>query len=80
LRVLYPFANDQKGAEDVLGALIEPIRNVFRMNLKLGDPIHIARARVVGGSWLWSVVNNTVYRTLSLRLAVREKYAVSFNA
>src|ERR1043166_5187033 len=35
LKCLYPFSNDQKHAEDVLGALIEPIRSTFRLHLHL---------------------------------------------
>jgi hypothetical protein len=79
LKLLYPFANDQTNAENVLGALIEPFRQCFRRHLKMGAPLKIARARILSASWAWGVVGDNVYRTCSLRLGVREKISVHFN-
>jgi hypothetical protein len=79
LRLLYPFANDQRQAEIVLAALIEPMRDLFRAHLKMGLPTQISRARILSATWLWTVVNENIYRTINLRLAVREKSTARFN-
>jgi hypothetical protein len=79
LRLIYPFALDQTQPEVVLGKLIEPMRDLFRQHLKMGRPDLIARARILSATWLWSVINETVYRTVSLQLAVREKTSARFN-
>lgn len=79
LRLLYPYENDQMNCENVLAALIEPVRLTFRLHLKLFDPTKIARARVLNADWSWTIVNEIVYRVVELKLAVREKIAVQFN-
>lgn len=79
LKCLFPFANDQKQAEDILAALIEPIRETFRLHLKLLHPKLIARARVLTADWSWTVINEGIYRVVELKLAVKEKVAVQFS-
>jgi hypothetical protein len=79
LKALFPWANDQKQAEDVLGALIEPIRETFRLHLHLFTPTKVARARILNADWSWTVVNGAIYRVVELKLAVREKVPVQFN-
>jgi hypothetical protein len=80
LKCLYPFANDQKAAEDILAALIEPVRQTFRAHIKIGAPLQIARARIIATDWSWTVVNETIYRVIELKLAVREKAHAEFFA
>jgi hypothetical protein len=80
LKLLYPWANDQKQAEDILAALIEPVRQTFRAHIKIGAPLQIARARILASDWSWTVVNEVIYRVLELKLAVREKAHVEFQA
>ena len=80
LKCLYPFANDQKQAEDILAALIEPIRQTFRAHIKIGAPTQIARARILSEDFSWTVVNEVIYRVVELKLAVREKVHVDFFA
>jgi len=79
LRLLYPFENDQTNCENVLAALIEPVRETFRLHLKLLEPTKVARARVLNAEWSWTVIDEIVYRVVELKLAVREKVAVQFN-
>lgn len=85
LRLLYPYEIDQTQPEVVLGALIEPMRQLFRNHLHMGttpSPTapYIARARVMSATWLWTVIDTTVYRAVSLRVAVVEKSNVQFQA
>lgn len=87
LRLLYPYGNDQTQPEYVLGALIEPFRQLFRAHLHMGtipsaSPLtpYIARARIMSATWGWTVINAVVYRFVDLRLAIREKGTVQFQA
>ena len=81
LRVLFPFANDTMNAEVALTKTIEPIRQLFRSHLKIGDTTgKISWARPGGASWSWMRVNDITYRVVSIRLTVREKYGVSVTA
>jgi hypothetical protein len=85
LRILYPYAIDQTQPEIVLGALIEPFRQLFRAHLHMGTTPsttapYIARARIMSATWGWTVINLVVYRFVDLRLAVREKSNAQFQA
>jgi hypothetical protein len=81
LRVFYPFAADQQNAEVQLTKTIEPIRQLFRTHLKIGDTTgKIAWARPLAASWSWTLVNNVTYRVVSIRVTVREKYGVAVSA
>lgn len=87
LRILYPYNIDQTQPEVVLGALIEPFRQLFRAHLHMGtspqdraDHAYIARARIMSATWLWTVIDQVVYRAVDLRLAAREKSTLQFQA
>lgn len=94
VRLLHQFAPDQRHAEEVLFALVEPIRDVFRKHRKLswtastsptGQPINspnttIARATVGTGQWLYIEVNRVMYRMLTLNVLVKEKVPVIVQA
>jgi hypothetical protein len=79
LKCLYPYLNDQMDCENRLAALIEPIRETFRLHLHLLAPTKVARARILTADWSWTVVNEIIYRVVELKLAVREKVPVQFN-
>lgn len=79
-RIFYPFANDAQNGEKQLAQVIEPIRQLFRTHLKIGNPTKIAWARPLSANWGWSMVNDVSYRVLSIRATVREKQGVSVSA
>jgi len=72
-------APDRVNAEQVLAALIEPMRQQFRSKIKMGQP-QIARARIASGAWGYMLVNGVEYRTVSLVCSVREKTSVTYAA
>jgi hypothetical protein len=88
VRLLYQFAPDQRHAEEVLQALIEPIRAAFRMHRKLTfsalginpPPSPIARAKTAGGRFDYIVVNRVMYRMMTVNVAVKEKQVVTIQA
>lgn len=93
VRLLYQFAADQRHAEEVLMALIEPIRDVFRKHRKLqwtaaSSPTGIAinastpvtRTRVASGRWRYIAVNGIMYRMLTLNILVGEKIGQTYQA
>lgn len=94
VRFLYQFAADQRHAEDVLSALVEPFREVLRKHTKLswtaatsptGKAINypnpaITRAYARSGRWLYILINGIMYRMLTVNVAVGEKVGVTYQA
>lgn len=94
VRFLYQFAADQRHAEDVLSALIEPFREVLRKHTKLSWQISpftsalpvnwpnpaITRTYVKSSRWLYILVNGIMYRMLTVNVAVGEKVGVTYQA
>lgn len=92
VRVLYMYTNDQRHAEDVLIAMIEPIRQAFRSHRKLiwsvapGTMLpvnypnsNITRARVGSGRFMYTLIDGKLYRMLTLNVLVGEKVGVSYS-
>lgn len=92
VRLLCQFAPDQRHADEVLQACIEPIRQAFRSHRKLmwasapgtGRQVnyptsYITRARVSGGSWLYIAVNGVMYRMVVLTVLVGEKVGQTYS-
>lgn len=73
-------APDASNAEMRLAESIAPIRAAFNTHLKLNNPATVARARIVGGSWGYMLVNGIEYRTTTLRLSAVEKENVTYGA
>lgn len=93
VRFLHQFAPDQRHAEEVLMALIEPLREVLRKHTKLswgpvtsptGAPINfpavgntITRARVISGRFAYILINGIMYRMFIVNIGVGEKITVT---